>query len=101
MTPAPAQPAAQPEPPKATYVTLTLAGVPDGTEVVVGGHVIGVAPLVQLQRGDTQVVLTLKAEGYLPASKQVVPDHDQKVDVHQPAPVPDRGRVSARVSRAG
>ena len=86
VTPQPVKPAAQPAPAPATatatpYVTLTLAGVPDGTEVVVGGHVIGVAPLIQLQRGDTQVLMTLKAEGYLPASKQVVPDHDQKVDV--------------------
>jgi hypothetical protein len=36
---------------------------------------------VQLPRVAELMVLTFKADGYLPASASVVPDHDQKLTV--------------------
>ena len=51
-------------------VIVTVSGVPDGTEVSIAGSAIGVAPgPVQLPRGDAPVVLTFRADGYLPTSK--------------------------------
>ncbi|HUS28649.1 MAG TPA: serine/threonine-protein kinase [Kofleriaceae bacterium] len=62
-------------------VIVTVAGVPDGTEVLVAGKVIGAAPgPVQLERGTAAVVLTFRADGYLPTSKSVVPDGDKLLD---------------------
>ena len=61
---------------------ITVAGVPEGTEVLVGDKVVGVAPgPVQLDRSTTPVVLTFRVDGYLPASKSVVPDADKPLDV--------------------
>ncbi|MCX5742084.1 MAG: serine/threonine protein kinase [Proteobacteria bacterium] len=63
-------------------VTITITGVPDGTEVLVRGNPIGTAPgPVQLDRGDEVVVLVLRADGHLPASKPITPNADQVLDV--------------------
>jgi len=78
--PAPPPVELKPEPAKTVIVTVT--GVPDGTEVLIGGAVIGVAPgPVQLPRGDAAVVLTFRAESYLPASTTIVPDADKPLDI--------------------
>jgi hypothetical protein len=59
-------------------VIVTVAGVPEGTEVLVGGMTAGAAPgPVQLPRDDRAMVLTFKRDGYLPASRSIGPDHDQ------------------------
>jgi len=79
QAPPPVKTPEQPVAPK--LVTLTIAGAPEGTEVLVGGQVVGVTPLVQLAHGDAPVLLTLKADGFLPSSKQVTPDHDQTLDM--------------------
>ncbi|CAN5917559.1 hypothetical protein BH11MYX3_BH11MYX3_34280 [soil metagenome] len=82
------QPAPVPVPPKQPIVTapdltpqtliITITGVPDGTEVFAGGMTVGAAPgPVQLPRVAEAMVLTFKADGYLPTSTKVVPDHDQ------------------------
>jgi hypothetical protein len=56
--------------------------VPEGTEVLVAGSTVGAAPgPVQLARGEQEVVLTFKLDGYLPASKTLVPDRDQQLAV--------------------
>jgi hypothetical protein len=69
-------------PPEPKTVIVTVAGVPDGTEVLIGTAVVGAAPgPVQLDRGSSAVVLTFRADGYLPASKSVVPDADKPLDV--------------------
>jgi serine/threonine-protein kinase len=69
-------------PPAPKAVIVTVAGVPDGTEVLVGGNVIGAAPgPVQIDRATSAVVLTFRADGYLPASVSVVPDSDKPLDV--------------------
>ncbi|MDB4956869.1 MAG: serine/threonine protein kinase, partial [Myxococcales bacterium] len=81
--PIPAASSTPAPPPSPAAVIVTIAGsVPEGTDVRVGAQTIGVAPgPVQLPRGDTPVVLTFKAEGYLPVSKSVVPDKDQPLAV--------------------
>ena len=61
---------------------VTVGGVPEGTEVSIAGTPIGAAPgPVQVPRGDSAVVLTFRADGYLPTSKSVVPDGDKALDV--------------------
>jgi hypothetical protein len=78
--PAPA-PAPPPAPP-ADHVIVTVTGVPDGTEVLIGGAVIGVAPgPVQLDRGARPVVLTFRAPGHHAASRAVTPDGDRALEV--------------------
>jgi serine/threonine-protein kinase len=64
------------------HVIITVTGVPDGTDVLIGGATVGVAPgPVQLERGDRPVVLTFKAPGYFPASRTVTPDGDHPLAV--------------------
>jgi len=82
--PAPAPPAPAPAPPApapapvAHDVILTIEGVPQNTEILVGGKTVGTAPgPVQLAQAKEPIVLVLKADGYVPLSRSVVPDHDQ------------------------
>jgi eukaryotic-like serine/threonine-protein kinase len=76
-TPAPTPPAET-----RTSVIVTISGVPDGTEVLVAGSPIGVAPgPVQLAYGTDPVVLTFRADGYVPASKPVTPNADSSLAV--------------------
>ncbi|MBS1122248.1 MAG: serine/threonine protein kinase [Deltaproteobacteria bacterium] len=63
-------------------VIVTVAGVPDGTEVIAGGMTAGAAPgPVQLPRDQVPMVLTFKLDGYLPTSRTVTPDRDQALTV--------------------
>jgi eukaryotic-like serine/threonine-protein kinase len=63
-------------------VIVTIAGVPEGTEVLVGGLTAGAAPgPVQLPREASPLVLTFKRDGYLPTSRTVTPDRDQSLTV--------------------
>jgi len=67
---------------KPANVIVTVTGVPDGTEVLAAGTVIGAAPgPVQLPFGTAEVVLTFRADGYLTTSKTVTPDKASTVDV--------------------
>jgi serine/threonine-protein kinase len=76
------QPAEVPAPAPADHVIVTVTGVPDGTEVLIGGVSIGVAPgPVQLDRGGRPVVLTFKAPGFVPASRTLTPDGDRPLSV--------------------
>ena len=78
MPPAPVE--VKPEPAKTVIVTIT--GVPDGTEVLSGRDVVGTAPgPVQLSRGDSPLVLTFRADNYIPISKTIVPDGDKPLEV--------------------
>jgi eukaryotic-like serine/threonine-protein kinase len=66
------------EPAALDTVTITVAGVPPNTEVIVAGSTVGVAPgPVQLPRGERPVVLTFKLDGYHPASRALTPGRDQ------------------------
>jgi hypothetical protein len=84
--PTPTAPAT-PEPAR-TSVIVTISGVPDGTEVLVAGSPIGVAPgPVQVMYGSEPVVLTFRADGYVPASKPITPNADSSLTValkHKP-----------------
>ena len=81
VTPPAKQPVVEPDT-AAQTVIITIEGVPDGTEVFAGGMTVGAAPgPVQLPRIAEAMVLTFKADGYLPTSATVVPDHDQPLKV--------------------
>ncbi len=78
----PPAPAPVPAPAPQAHVIVTVTGVPDGTEVLIGGTSVGVAPgPVQLDRGDRPVVLTFKAPGHYPASRTITPDADRALPV--------------------
>jgi len=82
-----------------TTATIAITGTPEGTEVVVAGDVIGVAPgPVQLPRGDAPLVLTFRADGHVPASRTVTPDRDQALAVPL-KPKPARARARAGSTR--
>jgi serine/threonine-protein kinase len=81
-TPAPSHVPAPDPAPARTSVIVTVTGVPDGTEVLVAGAVIGAAPgPVQIAYGADPVVLTFRAEGYLPASRSITPAADGELAV--------------------
>jgi serine/threonine-protein kinase len=79
--PPPVAPDAVTNAPPASAI-ITVDGVPDGTEVSIAGTPIGVAPgPVQVPHAASVVVLTFKADGFLPTSKTVTPDRDQRLEV--------------------
>jgi hypothetical protein len=60
--------------PAPALVAITVEGPPEGTEVYGPAGLLGVAPgVIQLPRGDTEVMLTFKAEGYRTATRPVTP----------------------------
>lgn len=68
--------------PEREMVTFTVSGPPPGTEVFVAGVLMGTAPgPVQMPRDEVGLVLTFKAEGYLPASREITPDRDQTFSI--------------------
>ncbi len=80
--PVPMPPPIEAPPANPTHVMVTITNVPDGTEVLLGGTVIGAAPgPVQLSYGTSEVMLTFRADGYLTASKTVTPDKASTLDV--------------------
>ena len=64
-------------------VTLTIQGVPEGTEVVdPAGVVLGTAPgAIAFARSDEPVKLTLRARGYKPATHEFTPGTDDTVKI--------------------
>ncbi len=79
-------------------VMITIAGAPEGTEIFRDGTELGAAPgPIQLDAASEPVVLTFKADGYMVASKPIVPDGNKTLDVvlkpkpHGPAPTGKRG----------
>ena len=83
VAPAPAPaPVPVPAPPRRDHVIVTITGVPEGTDVSTAGTSIGIAPgPVQLPIGESDVVLTFKADGYLPSATTVRPDQDRTLAV--------------------
>jgi eukaryotic-like serine/threonine-protein kinase len=64
------------------HVIVTVTGVPEGTDVLIGSTSVGVAPgPVQLDRGARPVVLTFKAPGHYPVSRTITPDADRPLAV--------------------
>jgi eukaryotic-like serine/threonine-protein kinase len=67
---------------KPQTITIDVTGTPPSTEVLVAGVLIGTAPgPVQLPRDTDALVLTFKADGWLPASQQLTPDRDQRLSI--------------------
>ena len=95
VAPAAAVPAPPPEP---ELVTIHMDGAPDGAEVFVAGKLVGLAPEIQLERGDQPLLLTLRADGYRPATKKVRPVADKTVTVKMRA---KRGRHRPRNGKNG
>lgn len=80
---APEPPVAAPVPPAVPRsVSLTLRGVPGGTEVFLGDEKLGDAtePL-RLPRGEAPVDITLRASGYEPKTVPVTPSRDAQLVV--------------------
>ena len=74
-------PAAAPVPP-AKFVVLEVIGAPEGTEVLGPTGPIGAAPgRVQLPRGEEKVLLTFRAPGHKPATREVEPRADGTLEV--------------------
>jgi serine/threonine-protein kinase len=87
--PPPAAPAASP-PVEDRLVELAITGAPEGTEVLGPTGPIGVAPgRVQLPRSEEKVLLTFRAPGYKPATREVEPSEDGQLEVMLEALPPD------------
>jgi serine/threonine-protein kinase len=72
-------------------ITVMVAGTPPSTEVLVAGVLIGTAPgPVQLPRDTDALVLTFKADGWLPASQQITPVRDQQLSISLKRRAPTR-----------
>jgi serine/threonine-protein kinase len=64
-----------------TDVRLTIQSDPKRVEVYLGEHKLGVSPddEIRLERSESEVELTLKAEGYLSSKIKVRPSADAVV----------------------
>ncbi|MFO0724068.1 MAG: serine/threonine-protein kinase [Myxococcota bacterium] len=75
-------PAIPPPPSAPAPVRIAIANVPEGTEVQGLRGLVGTAPgTILLPRGSEPVVLTFRAQGFVSASKTIVPDHDQALEL--------------------
>jgi tRNA A-37 threonylcarbamoyl transferase component Bud32 len=105
-TPPVAVPAAGTEPvaPPAVdrFVELAITGTPEGTEVLGPTGPIGAAPgTVQLPRGDDTLLLTFRAPGHKPATREVIPREDGVLEVPlEPVEAPG-GKKKRRGKKAG
>jgi eukaryotic-like serine/threonine-protein kinase len=77
-------------------VTVTIEGVPPGTDVLAGARRVGVAPgPIPLPYGTAPWALTFRVSGYLPAGRSIVPDRDRALTltlVKQTSPPPPGGK---------
>jgi serine/threonine-protein kinase len=76
-------------------VTITIVGVPAGTDVVLGDSRLGAAPgPISVPRNAAAIELVLRHAGYVSAKHKVVPDHDQSFKMSlkhvATAPAPSR-----------
>ena len=77
---------------------VAIKGAPEGTEIYRDGTELGAAPgPIQLDLATEPVVLTFKAEGYIVASRAIVPDADKTIEVV----LKPKGRVPAGKPRPG
>ena len=82
--------AGAPAPVEDRFVELEITGAPEGTEVLGPTGPIGVAPgRIQLPRGDEKLLLTFRAPGYKPATREVEPRADGALEVTLEALAPD------------
>ncbi|HEU5056732.1 MAG TPA: serine/threonine-protein kinase [Kofleriaceae bacterium] len=75
-------PAPSPPPVEARFVVIDVTGAPEGTEVLGPTGPIGAAPgRIQLPRGEEKVLLTFRAPGHKPATREVEPRADGALEV--------------------
>jgi tRNA A-37 threonylcarbamoyl transferase component Bud32 len=75
---APENDAAGAEEAEQRFVTVTIDGPPENTEVYGPQGLLGVAPgKIQLVRGQEPVLLTFKAEDHRPETREVMPTEDR------------------------
>ncbi|MEZ4221211.1 MAG: protein kinase [Polyangiaceae bacterium] len=112
-TPAPAAspevaPAPTPEPP--SKVVLDIQSEPKAVEVYLGEVKLGALPgdTIKVERGDEEITLTLKAEGYEDSSLRVKPRADavlsaklKKLARSAPAPAPAQPKPKPTVAVPG
>jgi serine/threonine-protein kinase len=81
--PSAAPPAPSVAPAASTKVKVTLTTVPEAVEVFLGEEKLGATPgdEIRLPRGDAEVVLELRAEGFSPEKVRVSPVADVSVSV--------------------
>jgi eukaryotic-like serine/threonine-protein kinase len=100
--PAPAPAPPTPAPAAPTFIVIDVTGAPEGTEVLGPTGPIGAAPgRIQLPRGEEKVLLTFRAAGHKPATREVEPRADGAIQVSL-EPLPDEaaaGRTSAGKKR--
>jgi serine/threonine-protein kinase len=87
-------------------VSLDLASDPPGAEVVIAGNVVGKTPLQHpIARSDQPVTIEFRKSGFMPRSKDVVPDQDgEKVAVsldRKPVARPPGGKTSGKTGKTG
>jgi len=71
-----------PPPAEDRFIVLEVTGAPEGTEVLGPTGPIGAAPgRVQLPRGEEKVLLTFRAPGYKPLTREVEPRADGALEV--------------------
>lgn len=97
------------EPPGAAaaerYVTITVDGPPENTEVYGPLGLLGVAPgRIQLVRGKEPVLLTFRAEDHQPETREVMPTEDREILVElerkrRARPAPKRTRRAPKKPR--
>jgi hypothetical protein len=64
------------------FVTIEIAGPPEGTEVFGPAGPLGRAPgRIQLPHGDAGVQLSLRADGYTMAVAHVIPTTDRRIEI--------------------
>ncbi len=83
--------AAAPPPVENKFIELDITGAPEGMEVLGPTGPIGAAPgRIQLPRGAEKVLLTFRAPGFKPATREVEPRADGRLEVTLEAAPPDR-----------
>jgi hypothetical protein len=64
---------------------MTIEGPPEATEVYGPRGLLGVAPgKVQMVRGEEEVIITLRANGYETKTVEVVPSQDRSISIDLP-----------------
>jgi eukaryotic-like serine/threonine-protein kinase len=64
------------------FVTITVEGAPEGTEVYSPTGPVGTAPgPIQVPRGDAELILTFKADGHRTTTATVTPSVDGTLEV--------------------
>lgn len=96
------EPPVDPEPELPKYVEITIDGAPEGTEIRgPGGVLVGVAPIIQLERGEEEIVLVFTADGYKATNAKVTPSEDASLKVKMKKERTKRTTRTTRTTKTG